>query len=96
MVRFPLIPTGSTAMSQDQSPPLVPLTIDLTFEEAWRRAEVVAALGPDWDPVAALRSENEAYALLYSGLDAEQQRTYDRLVAAGVLPGEDPGRAAAH
>ncbi|MYV58933.1 hypothetical protein GTW37_04465 [Streptomyces sp. SID4931] len=57
---------------------------------------VVAALGPDWDPVAALRSENEAYALLYSGLDAEQQRTYDRLVAAGVLPDEDPGRAAAH
>ncbi|WP_411200900.1 DUF6400 family protein [Streptomyces cyaneofuscatus] len=49
----------------------------------------------DWDPMAALRSEDEAYALLYSGLDAEQQRTYDRLVAAGVLPGEDQGRAAA-
>ncbi|GGU96761.1 hypothetical protein FHX79_11714 [Streptomyces cavourensis] len=46
--------------------------------------------------MAALRSENEAYALLYSGLDVEQQRTYDRLVAAGVLPDEDPGRAAAH
>ncbi len=96
MVRFPPTSTGSTAMSQDQSPTLVPFTIDLTFEEARRRAEVVAALGPDWDPVAALRSENEAYALLYSGLDAEQQRTYDRLVAAGVLPDEDPGRAAAH
>lgn len=95
MVRFPLIPTGNTSMSRDQSPTLVPFTIDLTFEEAWRRAEVVAALGPDRDPVAALRSENEAYALLYSGLDAEQQRTYDRLVAAGVLPDEDPGSAAA-
>ncbi|MGW5291614.1 DUF6400 family protein [Streptomyces bacillaris] len=96
MVRFPPTPTGSTATSQDQSPTLVPFTIDLTFEEARRRAEVVAAPGPGWDPVAALRSENEAYALLYSGLDVEQQRTYDRLVAAGVLPDEDPGRAAAH
>ncbi|WP_432008126.1 DUF6400 family protein [Streptomyces parvus] len=81
---------------QDRAAELTPFTIDLTFEEARRRAEVVAALGPDWDPVAALRSENEAYALLYSGLDAEQQRTYDRLVAAGVLPDEGPGRAAAH
>ncbi|MCT6781125.1 DUF6400 family protein [Streptomyces rubiginosohelvolus] len=83
-------------MNQDRTAELTPFTIDLTFEEARRRAEVVAALGPDWDPAAALRSENEAYALLYSGLDAEQQRTYDRLVAAGVLPDEDPGRAAAH
>ncbi|MFE2939715.1 DUF6400 family protein [Streptomyces sp. NPDC059255] len=83
-------------MNQDKNPGLIPFTIDLTFEEARRRAEVVAALGPDWDPVAALRGEDEAYALLYSGLDAEQQRTYDMLVAAGVLPGEDPGHAAAH
>ncbi|MDF6042094.1 DUF6400 family protein [Streptomyces sp. JH14] len=83
-------------MNQDNTPGLIPFTIDLTFEEARRRAEVVAALGPDWDPVAALRGEDEAYALLYSGLDAEQQRTYDLLVAAGVLSGEEPGRAAAH
>ncbi|MGW1996565.1 DUF6400 family protein [Embleya sp. NPDC001921] len=83
-------------MNQDITDGLVSFTIDLTFEEARRRAEVVAALGPDWDPVAALRSEDEAYALLYSGLDAEQQRTHDLLVAAGVLPGEEPGRAAAH
>ncbi|MGW3331747.1 DUF6400 family protein [Streptomyces rubiginosohelvolus] len=82
-------------MNQDRTAELTPFTIDLTFEEA-RRAEVVAALGPDRDPVAALRSENEACTLLYSGLDAEQQRIYDRLVAAGVLPEEDPGRAAAH
>ncbi len=41
-------------------------------------------------------SQDRNTALLYSGLDAEQQRTYDRLVAAGVLPGEDPGRTAAH
>jgi hypothetical protein len=83
-------------MNQDNATGLIPFTIDLTFEEARRRAEVVAALGPDWDPVAALRGEDEAHALLYSGLDEEQQRTYDLLVAAGVLSGEEPGRAAAH
>lgn len=83
-------------MNQDNTPGLIPFAIDLTFEEARRRAEVVATLGPDWDPMAVLRGEDEAYALLYSGLDAEQQRTYDLLVAAGVLPGEEPGRAAAH
>lgn len=79
----------------DHDSGLTPFTVDLTFEEARRRAEVLTALGPDWDPVAALRGEQEAYALLYSNLDAEQQRTYDLLVAAGVLPGEEPGRAAA-
>ncbi|MEU0394908.1 DUF6400 family protein [Streptomyces sp. NPDC006208] len=83
-------------MDQDRAADHIAFTIDLTFEEARRRAEVVTALGPDWDPAAALRSEDEAYALLYSGLDAEQQRTYDMLVAAGVLPGGEPGRAAAH
>ncbi|WP_326609240.1 DUF6400 family protein [Streptomyces scopuliridis] len=83
-------------MNQDNGTDLIPFSIDLTFEEARRRAEVVAALGPDWDPVAALRAEDEAYALLYSGLDAEQRRTYDLLVAAGVLPREEPGGAAAH
>ena len=82
-------------MNQDNASGLTPFAIDLTFEEGRRRAEVMAALGPDWDPVAVLRGEDEAYALLYSGLDAEQQRTYDLLVAAGVLPGEEPGRAAA-
>lgn len=85
-------------MNQDNTTGLIPFAIDLTFEEARRRAEVVAALGPDWDPMAVLLGEDEAYALLYSGLDADQQRTYDLLVAAGVLPGtgEEPGRAAAH
>ncbi|MFD4139340.1 MULTISPECIES: DUF6400 family protein [unclassified Streptomyces] len=83
-------------MDQDRAADHIAFTIDLTFEEARRRAEVVTALGPDWDPAAALRSEDEAHALLYSGLDAEQQRTYDMLVAAGVLPGGEPGRAAAH
>jgi hypothetical protein len=82
-------------MNQDNATGLIPFTIDLTFEEARRRVEVTAALESDWDPMAALRGEDEAYALLYSGLDAEQQRTYDLLVAAGVLPGEEPGRATA-
>lgn len=96
MVRIHPPHLGSAAMNQDRTTELVPFTIDLTFEEARRRAAVVASLGPDWDPMAALRGEDEAYTLLYSGLDAEQQRTYDRLVAAGVLPDGDPGRAAAH
>ncbi|MFH8621979.1 DUF6400 family protein [Streptomyces vietnamensis] len=72
---------------------LVGFSIDLTVEEARRRAEVVAALGPDWDPVAVLREEEAAHALLYSGLDEEQQRIHAMLVEAGVLPGEVPGRA---
>lgn len=84
------------APNQDDSAGLIPFAIDLTAEETRRRAEVMAALGPDWDPVEVLRGEQEAYALLYSGLDEEQRRTYDELVAAGVLPGEGPGRAAAH
>lgn len=73
---------------------LVAFGIDLTLEEARRRAEVIAALGPDWDPVQVMRDEDEAYALLYSGLDAEQERIFHDLVAAGVLPGRGVGRAA--
>ncbi|MFE1175409.1 DUF6400 family protein [Streptomyces sp. NPDC058773] len=60
--------------------------VDLTAHETRRRAEVLAALGDTWDPIAAMEGEAEAYRLLYSGLDAEQQATYDALVAAGVLP----------
>ncbi|GAA3385813.1 DUF6400 family protein [Streptomyces racemochromogenes] len=91
-------------MSTHHSPPpagpdgpagLVGFTVDLTSQEMLRRAQVMAALGPDWDPVDVLRGEEEAYDLLYSGLDAEQQRTYDALVAAGVLPVRGGGRAAA-
>ncbi|RXS65433.1 hypothetical protein EST54_18590 [Streptomyces sioyaensis] len=64
---------------------------DLTAHEARRRTEVVAALGDGWDPLAVMEGEADAYRLLYSDLDAEQQATYDMLVSAGVLP--DPGRA---
>ncbi|MFB6631857.1 DUF6400 family protein [Streptomyces sp. NPDC056362] len=72
---------------------LVDFSIDLTLEEARRRAEVVAALGPDWDPVAVLREEQAAHALLYANLDEEQLRVHAQLVAAGVLPGEVRGDA---
>ncbi|MEU5404395.1 DUF6400 family protein [Streptomyces sp. NPDC005963] len=83
-------------MNQDRTNDLIPFSLDLSIDESRRRAEVVAALGADWDPVAVLQGEDEAYALLYSGLDGEQQRTYDLLVAAGVLPGEEPGHAPSH
>ncbi|MFI1507127.1 DUF6400 family protein [Streptomyces sp. NPDC020597] len=69
--------------------------IDLGSHEMLRRAHVLDALGPDWDPLAALRGEEAAYELLYSGLDADQQRVYDELVAAGVLPPRGGGHAAA-
>ncbi|MCX4751057.1 DUF6400 family protein [Kitasatospora sp. NBC_01287] len=90
----------NTTPPTDPASGLTAFDIDLTAGEMRRRAEVVAALGPDWDPVAVLREEEAAYALLYSGLDAEQQRVYAELVAAGVLPGapgapgEGPSRAA--
>lgn len=67
---------------------------DLTLDEVRRRQAVLAAIGEDWDPVAVLAQEDEAYAILYSGLDAEQQRIYNDLVIAGVLP-EGFGRRAA-
>jgi hypothetical protein len=60
--------------------------IDLTREEARRQAEVVAALGAHWDPVAVIEGEQAAYRMLYSGLDAEQLALYRRLEGAGVLP----------
>lgn len=61
-------------------------TYDLTLDEARRRAAVLEAIGPGWDPIRALADEEQAYAMLYSNLDAQQQRYYDALVSAGVLP----------
>ncbi|WP_406005092.1 DUF6400 family protein [Streptomyces sp. NBC_00637] len=88
------VPSGPAAGRPGAHPP-ADLTIDLTSHEMFRRAHVLDALGPDWDPVAVLRDEEAAYELLYSGLDAEQQRVYDELVAAGVLPRRGGGHAAA-
>ncbi|MCT9934208.1 DUF6400 family protein [Planotetraspora sp. A-T 1434] len=68
--------------------------IDLALEEARRRAAVIAGIGPHWDPVAALRSEQEAYDLLYSDLDEHQRDTYAMLADAGVLPRRDLSHAA--
>ena len=67
---------------------------DLTLDEARRRAAIVEAIGDDWDPVEVLAQEDRAYAMLYSNLDDDQQRIYDDLVAAGVLPDRVAGRVA--
>ena len=65
---------------------------DLTLDEARRREAVLKAIGDDWDPVEVLDQEDRAYAMLYSDLDDDQQRIYDDLVAAGVLPDRVAGR----
>lgn len=77
------------------TPALVDFSVDLTAQEVHRQAQVLAAIGPDWDPMEVMRGEEAAYDLLYSGLDEEQQRLYDNLVAAGVLPPRGGGHAAA-
>ena len=59
---------------------------DLTLDEARRRSAVLEAVGDDWDPITVLAEEQKAYDMLYSNLDDEQQRIYDELVRAGVLP----------
>lgn len=83
--------------TQDAALPTEPVdfAVDLTGHEMTRRAHVMDALGADWDPVEVMRGEEEAYDLLYSGLDQEQQRIYDTLVTAGVLPERGDGRASA-
>ena len=65
---------------------------DLTLDEARRRAAIVEAIGDNWDPAEVLAQEDRAYAMLYSDLDDDQQRVYDDLVAAGVLPDRVAGR----
>ncbi|MER6531106.1 DUF6400 family protein [Streptomyces sp. NPDC001508] len=90
----PAGPDEPAAGRPDGSAP-VDFTVDLTAHEAHRRAHVLAAVGPHWDPAEVLRGEEAAYDLLYSGLDEEQRRVYDDLVAAGVLPPRGGGRAAA-
>ena len=67
---------------------------DLTVDEARRRSAVLEAIGADWDPIAVLAEEQKAYEMLYSDLDEEQQRIYDDLVSAGVLPDRTVNRVA--
>ncbi|HKV20777.1 MAG TPA: DUF6400 family protein [Mycobacterium sp.] len=66
----------------------------MTLDEARRRTAVLEAIGDDWDPVAVLAEEDKAYEMLYSNLDEDQQRIYDELVSAGVLPERDSDRVA--
>lgn len=81
-------------MSQDSNSAHAVFEIDLTLEETRRRAAFMTALEPSWDPAAAMRAEDEAYDLLYSGLDERQREIHDMLVATGVLPRRRPGHAA--
>ena len=67
---------------------------DLTLDEARRRSAVLEAIGDDWDPTAVLAEEEKAYDMLYSDLDEEQQRIYDELVSARVLPDRTVNRVA--
>ena len=73
-------------------PHTVEFAYDLTLDEARRRAAVLDAIGEDWDPLTVLAEEDRAYEMLYSDLDDEQQRIFDDLVAAGVLPERAAGR----
>ena len=74
------------------APDRMEFAYDLTLDEARRRAAILEAIGEDWDPVEVLAQEDRAYAMLYSDLDDEQQRIYDDLVAAGVLPNREADR----
>jgi len=67
---------------------------DLTLDEARRRSAVLEAIGQDWDPITSLADEQRAEGMLYANLDDEQQRIYDELVRAGVLPDRTVVRAA--
>jgi hypothetical protein len=74
----------STAPGENRESEAVPFILDLTRHEIRRLSAVLQAI-PDWDPAVVLAQENEAYALLYSSLDAEQLAIYDLLCAEGVL-----------
>lgn len=61
------------------------LFLNLAEDESRRRLAMLEA-SPDFDPVHALTVQTEANRLLYSNLDEQQQRIYEELVEAGVLP----------
>jgi hypothetical protein len=81
----------STPPLLDQPPEVtvanvIPFTIDLTAHETTRLAAVLDALGPHWNPTEIYLGEAQAHQMLYAHLDADQQTTYDLLLAAGELP----------
>lgn len=61
-------------------------TVDLTSHETARLAAVLDAMGDTYDPDVVLENERSAHLMLYGGLDKDQQRVYDELVTAGILP----------
>ena len=65
---------------------LIPFTLDPIAHEATRLAAVLDALGPHWNPTDIYTGEAQAHRMLYAHLDADQQATYDVLLAAGALP----------
>ncbi|MGH3410797.1 MAG: DUF6400 family protein [Streptosporangiaceae bacterium] len=69
----------------------VVLAYDVALDTARWRAAALEAIGDDWDPIEVLVEEHRRYAMLYSGLDDEQRRTYDELVRAGILPDRTTG-----
>jgi hypothetical protein len=69
--------------------------LDLGDHEIRRRTEILRALGSDWDPIAMLAAEKEAYDLLYSDLDPQQMDVYQRLLRAGVVDERGRGPDAA-
>jgi hypothetical protein len=75
-----------------ETPSDVVYAYDLTLDEARRRTAVLEAIGDDWDPVVVLAEEERAWEMLYSGLDDEQQRIYEELVGAGILPDRQVNR----
>lgn len=94
--RLQLISVVSKGKSDHMNEPNeLMFTVDLTAGEIERRAAIVEALGADWDPVGVLAGEQQAYRLLYSGLDAERQRIYEDLVCTGVLADRQVRRDAA-
>ncbi|MFF9984643.1 DUF6400 family protein [Streptomyces erythrochromogenes] len=85
---------GAAGTGGGASAGLAEFTLDLTSQEVLRRAQMIEALGPHWNPIEVLHGEEAAHDLLYSGLDPQQQHLYDSLVTAGILPHRNHGHAA--
>lgn len=67
------------------------MTFDLAVDESRRRAAVLHAIGAHWDPADVLANEQEAWEMLYSGLDGPTQQIYNDLAAARVIPRRQSG-----
>lgn len=74
---------GCAAARNSESGTMEKFVINLDDHEIERRALMAHAMKADNDLWAA---EAKAWTMLYSDLDAEQQRVYDMLVEQGVIP----------